>query len=233
LPAEYLINPSAAHTFTYVSTIRRMAINLFGREGAFPQSGSDPDYDEDAEKVDIPIHAFDLIIADECHRGYTAQETSIWREVLNHFDAVKIGLTATPAAHTVALFGDPVFRYGVEEAIKDGYLVDYEPVTIRSNVRLNGVFLRQGELKTGDASGFLPSVTSQSMGFLFKTRKRPRFYAVVRAHSYSKARRPWPEFSGFLEGLFLVLVDDCLVPKRASILVLSLALLNPLRSASK
>ncbi|MGA2262857.1 MAG: type I restriction-modification enzyme R subunit C-terminal domain-containing protein, partial [Acidobacteriota bacterium] len=145
LPAEYLINPSSAHTFTYVSTIQRMAINLFGREGAFPQSGSDPDYDEDAEKVDIPIHAFDLIVADECHRGYTAQETSIWREVLNHFDAVKIGLTATPAAHTVALFGDPVFRYGVEEAIKDGYLVDYEPVTIKSNVRLNGVFLRQGE----------------------------------------------------------------------------------------
>lgn len=145
LPTEYLTNPRPSHTFVYVSTIQRMAINLFGREGAFPESASDPEGDEDAEKVDIPIHAFDIIIADECHRGYTAQETSIWREVINHFDAVKIGLTATPAAHTVAVFGDPVFRYGVEEAIKDGYLVDYEPVTIKSNIRLNGVFLRQGE----------------------------------------------------------------------------------------
>jgi len=145
LPTEYLKNPSPAHTFVYVSTIQRMAINLFGREGAFPESASDPEIDEDAERTDIPIHAFDLIIADECHRGYTAQETSIWRETINHFDAVKIGLTATPAAHTVAVFGDPVFRYGVEEGIKDGYLVDYEPVTIRSNIHLNGVFLREGE----------------------------------------------------------------------------------------
>ena len=32
--------------------------------------------DEDAEQLDIPIHAFDLIIADECHRGYTAAEQS-------------------------------------------------------------------------------------------------------------------------------------------------------------
>lgn len=145
LPTEYLTNPSPAHTFVYVSTIQRMAINLFGREGAFPQSGSDPEIEDDAEKTDIPIHAFDLIIADECHRGYTAQETSVWRETINHFDSVKIGLTATPAAHTVAVFGDPVFRYGVEEAIRDGYLVDYEAVTIKSNIHLNGVFLQQGE----------------------------------------------------------------------------------------
>jgi type I restriction enzyme R subunit len=145
LPTEYLTNPSPAHTFVYVSTIQRMAINLFGREGAFPESASDPEIDEDAERTDIPIHAFDIIIADECHRGYTAQETSVWRETINHFDAVKIGLTATPAAHTVAVFGDPVFRYSVEEAIKDDYLADYEAVTIKSDVHLNGVFLRQGE----------------------------------------------------------------------------------------
>ena len=29
--------------------------------------------DDDAEQLDIPIHAFDLIIADECHRGYIGQ----------------------------------------------------------------------------------------------------------------------------------------------------------------
>lgn len=145
LPNEYLTNPTNTHTFVYVSTIQRMAINLFGREKIFAQSTSDPDYEDDAEKQEIPIHAFDIIIADECHRGYTAQETSVWRETINHFDAVKIGLTATPAAHTVSLFGEPVFRYGVEQAIAEGYLVDYEPVVIKSNVRINGVFLREGE----------------------------------------------------------------------------------------
>ncbi|MHB8894945.1 MAG: type I restriction endonuclease subunit R [Candidatus Geothermincolia bacterium] len=145
LPNEYLTAPKSSHTFVYVSTIQRMARNLFGAEWAFPQTAGDPDYDEDADKLDIPIHAFGLIIADECHRGYTMQETSIWRDTIGHFDAVKIGLTATPAAHTVALFHEPVYRYGVEQAIRDGFLVDYEAVAIKSDVLLNGVFLKEGE----------------------------------------------------------------------------------------
>ncbi len=112
LPNEYLTAPKPSHTFVYVSTIQRMARNLFGAEGCFAQSGGDAEGEDDADALDIPIHAFDLIIADECHRGYTAQETSIWRDTLQHFDAIRVGLTATPAAHTVALFGEPVFRYG-------------------------------------------------------------------------------------------------------------------------
>jgi type I restriction enzyme R subunit len=145
LPNEYLTAPKPSHTFVYVSTIQRMARNLFGAEGCFVQSGGDTEAEADADKLDIPIHAFDIIIADECHRGYTAQEMSVWRETINHFDAIKIGLTATPAAHTTALFGPPVFRYTVEQAILDGYLVDYEPVAIKSDVRMNGIFLKEGE----------------------------------------------------------------------------------------
>ena len=135
LPNGYLTAPKRSHTFVYVSTIQRMARNLFGAEAIFPKDPNDPDYDDDADKLDIPIYAFDLIIADECHRGYSAQELSIWRDTLQHFDAIRVGLTATPAAHTVALFGEPVFRYGVEQAIRDGYLVDYEAVLIKSKVR--------------------------------------------------------------------------------------------------
>src|SRR5436190_6228327 len=145
LPNEYLTDPNPSQTFVYVSTIQRMARNLFGSEGCFAQSGGDTEVEADADKLEIPIHAFDVIIADECHRGYTAQEMSIWRSTLNHFDAIKIGLTATPAAHTTALFGPPVFRYTVEQGILDGYLVDYEPVAIKSEVRMNGVFLKEGE----------------------------------------------------------------------------------------
>ena len=145
LPTEYLTNPDPSRTFVYVSTIQRMTINLLGFERAFAQEGGDAEKEEETGKLDIPIHAFDLIIADECHRGYTAQETSTWREVMLYFDAVKMGLTATPAAHTVSLFGEPVFRYGVEQAIRDGYLVDYETVAIDSKVRIKGVFLKEGE----------------------------------------------------------------------------------------
>lgn len=146
LPNEYLTQPSATHSFVYVATIQRMAINLFGREDSFIQNGSDPDLDDEADKIHIPIHAFDVIIADECHRGYTSADTSIWRSVLNHFDAVKIGLTATPASHTVAYFGNPIYRYMVEQAVLEGYLVDYQAVKIRSNVRINGIFLNEGEV---------------------------------------------------------------------------------------
>jgi type I restriction enzyme R subunit len=145
LPNEYLTDPKPTHTFVYVSTIQRMAGNLFGRENTFAQSVSDPELEQDVDKLDIPIHAFDLIIADECHRGYTLQETSLWRDTINHFDAIKIGLTATPAPHTTALFGQPIFRYDVEQAILDGYLVDYEAVAIKSDVRMNGAFLKEGE----------------------------------------------------------------------------------------
>jgi type I restriction enzyme R subunit len=145
LPNHYLTNPGSGHTFVYVCTIQRMAINLFDRVGSFPQGNDDPEIEDDAGILDIPIHAFDVIIADECHRGYTSQDTNIWRSVLNHFDAVKIGLTATPASHTVAYFGNPVFRYTFDEAVTDGYLVDYEAVGINSEVRIKGIFLNEGE----------------------------------------------------------------------------------------
>ncbi len=100
LPNEYLTSPKPGISFVYVSTIQRMRINLFG----YPESHSETGDEEeitDAEKMDIPIHAFDCIIADECHRGYTTVESK-WREVLDYFDAVKIGLTATPALHAKA-----------------------------------------------------------------------------------------------------------------------------------
>lgn len=143
LPPSYLLNPNADLTFVYVSTIQRMAINLFGRGVGFALGDDEPD--DDAEKLDIPIHAFDCIIADECHRGYTSSELSVWRNTLDHFDAIKIGLTATPAAHTKAYFKDVVYRYEYERAVREGFLVDYDAVTIKSDVRLQGLFLKEGE----------------------------------------------------------------------------------------
>ncbi|MBM4329940.1 MAG: DEAD/DEAH box helicase [Deltaproteobacteria bacterium] len=145
LPAEYLTSPSSRDSFVYISTIQRMRINLFGQEGMFSDLSGDQDEDADASKLDIPIHAFDLIIADECHRGYTAQEESKWREVLNHFDGIKIGLTATPAAHTIAFFRKIVYQYDYERAVREGYLVDYDAVAIQSDITLRGVFLQEGE----------------------------------------------------------------------------------------
>ena len=47
------------------------------------------------------------------------------RRVLEHFDTVKIGLTATPALHTVDILGKPVVTYGYREAVVDGFLIDH------------------------------------------------------------------------------------------------------------
>lgn len=141
LPEAYLTNPQEKHTFIYVSTIQRMSINLLGKDAV-----SDFEYDVDATKLDIPINAFDVIIADECHRGYSASETGRWKHVLDYFDAVKIGLTATPATHTLAMFKNKVFTYSTEQAVMDGFLVDYDAVKIKSDIHINGAFLKEGEL---------------------------------------------------------------------------------------
>jgi type I restriction enzyme R subunit len=143
MPANYLLDPKSDKAFVYVSTIQRMAINLFGRGAAFALG--DEEEDDDADKMAIPIHAFDLIVADECHRGYTSAELSVWRNTLDHFDAIKVGLTATPAAHTKAYFTDVIYRYEYERAVREGYLVDYDVVAVKSNVRMSGVFLQEGE----------------------------------------------------------------------------------------
>lgn len=143
LPKAYLTDPQAKHVFVYVCTIQRMAIQILGRRAVFSEDGDD--IDEDAEQFPIPIHAFDVIIADECHRGYTSSEQSVWRDVLNHFDAIRIGLTATPAKHTAAYFSEVVFRYTTEQAIRDGHLLDFDLVKIRSDVRINGMFLQTGD----------------------------------------------------------------------------------------
>ena len=143
MPNTYLSNPQPGHAFVYVATIQRMAINVLGRQAIF--GVGDEAIEEDAERLNIPIHAFDVIIADECHRGYTGAEESVWRDTLNHFDAIKIGLTATPASHTTSYFTHLAYRYDYAQAVKDGYLVDYDAVKVRSNVRMRGVFIAEGE----------------------------------------------------------------------------------------
>ncbi|MBL7177637.1 MAG: type I restriction-modification system endonuclease, partial [Desulfobacteraceae bacterium] len=92
---------------------------------------------------DVPsVGQYDCIIIDEAHRGYTLDRElgddtlpyrdqndylSKYRRVIDYFDAVKIGLTATPAPHTIEIFGKPVFTYSYREAVIDGWLVDHEP----------------------------------------------------------------------------------------------------------
>jgi type I restriction enzyme R subunit len=108
-----------------------------------------------------PVDQYDCIVVDECHRGYLLDRelgdaemtfrdeddyVSAYRRVLDHFDAVKIGLTATPALHTTEIFGAPVFTYSYRTAVADGHLVDFEnPTAIVTRLARDGIHWAAGE----------------------------------------------------------------------------------------
>lgn len=107
------------------------------------------------------VDEYDCIIVDECHRGYLLDkelsETELlyrdfndyiskYRRVLDYFDAVKIGLTATPALHTTQIFGDPVETYTYREAVIEGWLIDHEPpIKIKTKLSEEGIVWQPGE----------------------------------------------------------------------------------------
>ena len=133
-------------TAVHVATIQGMVKRVL-----FPSDGVAPP----------PVDQYDCIIVDECHRGYLLDRAlsdtelafrgfddyvSKYRRVIDYFDAVKVGLTATPALHTVQIFGSPVFNYSYREAVIDGYLVDHEPpVQIKTKLSDEGITWKVGE----------------------------------------------------------------------------------------
>jgi type I restriction enzyme, R subunit len=76
---------------------------------------------------------FDVVIADECHRSIYGA----WQTALTHFDALHIGLTATPAAYiernTFQFYqcrdGQPDFSFPIQLAFERGYLIPYKFAT--------------------------------------------------------------------------------------------------------
>ncbi len=54
-------------------------------------------------RPDRELSENELLFRDE------ADYISRYHRVLDHFDAVKVGLTATPALHIVEVFGKPIY----------------------------------------------------------------------------------------------------------------------------
>ncbi|MBL4941868.1 MAG: type I restriction-modification system endonuclease [Colwellia sp.] len=107
------------------------------------------------------VGQYDCIVVDECHRGYLLDrelsDTEIafrdqkdyqskYRAVIEYFDAFKIGLTATPALHTVDIFGEPVYSYSYTDAVIDGYLTDHlPPIRIHTKLAEQGIHYEVNE----------------------------------------------------------------------------------------
>lgn len=76
---------------------------------------------------------FDVVVMDECHRSIYGA----WQAALSHFDALHIGLTATPAIYiernTFQFYhckdDTPDYSYRIQEAFKEGFLVPYKFAT--------------------------------------------------------------------------------------------------------
>src|SRR5699024_6617169 len=93
------------------------------------------------DKIDVGF--FDLIIADESHRSIY----NIYGDIFKHFDALQIGLTATPvemiSRSTTELFGCerhiPTANYPIEQAVADGYLVPYQLVAHTTKFMREGI----------------------------------------------------------------------------------------------
>ncbi|PZR04620.1 MAG: type I restriction-modification system endonuclease [Archangium gephyra] len=136
-------------TRLHFATVQAVARRLFDGEGDVPV---------------LHVDDYDCIVVDECHRGYTLDKDlseaeltfrdqneylSVYRRVLDFFDAVKVGLTATPAFHTTEIFGRPVFEYGYRQAVVEGFLVDHEPpITITTKLATEGIHFAAGERVT-------------------------------------------------------------------------------------
>ena len=112
----------------YVSTVQTLKSKK--EEGGFKLQNFTPGF-------------FDLIIFDEAHRSYYDQE----RLIFKYFDAIQIGLTATPSKSeirdTFELFdcprGEPTVKYDYDEAVRDGVLVPYDTQIISTEITELGI----------------------------------------------------------------------------------------------
>lgn len=81
---------------------------------------------------------FDLVIVDECHRG-SAKDDSNWRKILEYFSsATHIGMTATPKEtkyqSNISYFGEPIYKYSLNDGITDGFLAPFKVINIKTNI---------------------------------------------------------------------------------------------------
>ncbi|MFA6033247.1 MAG: DEAD/DEAH box helicase family protein, partial [Myxococcota bacterium] len=129
-------NTIGASTKVAITTIQRFYSMLKGEPEFDPANEEESGFGSTlSESLPVvyntayPPEYFDVIFIDECHRSIY----SVWRQVLEYFDAFLIGLTATPAKHTFGFFNkNLVMEYTHEEAVADGVNVDFEIYKIRT-----------------------------------------------------------------------------------------------------
>ncbi|MCM8799023.1 MAG: DEAD/DEAH box helicase family protein, partial [Candidatus Omnitrophica bacterium] len=161
---------------------------------------------------------FDLVISDEAHRSIY----SVYNAVLTYFDAIKIGLTATPSMfidrNTYKLFdcwdilkekGIPTYVYGIRRGIKEGYLAGYEIIKIDTKIRLEGITFEGEDYNPEDLERKINVPAANKLVVTTfrqeeEKRKPNRYrktivYAITQRHAAQLAyyfNQAYPEFKG-------------------------------------
>ena len=97
----------------------------------------------DADGRRFGVGHFDLIVIDEAHRSVYRK----YKAIFDYFDSLLVGLTATPKGEvdrdTYRLFdlqtGVPTDAYGLDEAVKDGFLVPPKAVSLTTDFLDRGI----------------------------------------------------------------------------------------------
>jgi type I restriction enzyme R subunit len=138
------LDPNAS---VVISTIQRVFAQLAGEELSEEEEEASAYESDDAAPKQVvynaalPPETFDVVIIDECHRSIYGS----WRQVLDYFDAFKIGLTATPSIHTLGYFQQNlVSEYPYERSVIDGVNVPFEVFRIRTEIGERGSRIRKG-----------------------------------------------------------------------------------------
>jgi len=102
---------------------------------------------------------FDLIISDEAHRSIYNK----WKDVFTYFDAIQIGLTATPSEildrDTLRFFechdGSPTALYPYDDAVRDGVLVDFRKSILGAQTHFQIAGVKLKDLSEGERARLL------------------------------------------------------------------------------
>lgn len=135
---------------------------------------------QDMSKCPYGIGHFDLIIVDEAHRSLFNK----YAEIFDYFDALMIGLTATPRndihKSTYKVFNldteMPNYEYDVVKGVKDGYLTYYRALDRTPDILKDGV--TYAEISPEEQEEYEELFTDED-GVIPEKIEGEKFYSVI------------------------------------------------------
>lgn len=101
---------------------------------------------------DYSVSEFDVVIADEAHRGvFNVDGQAI---ALDYFDALEIGLTATPHKLTKERYNhNEIFKYDYNDALDDGHVSPFKTYTVDTQIMTRDGIEYDGKIYTPNDIG--------------------------------------------------------------------------------